>query len=90
MGHSNVSTTEEFYTQVDKHHEAKAARVIQSLIDSGNCSNRSEKTDARMTPEHISHRIGGKEWMLSEGQVLIVSYLMKVGDTGLEPVTSCV
>ena len=33
MGHSSISTTEEFYTQVDRDHERKAARVIQQMLD---------------------------------------------------------
>ena len=32
MGHSSISTTQEYYTQVDSDHEAKAARVIDSLL----------------------------------------------------------
>ena len=34
MGHSNIATTAEFYNQVDRDHELKAARVIQSLLES--------------------------------------------------------
>lgn len=33
MGHSNAQTTLEFYNQVDRDHELKAARVIQRLLD---------------------------------------------------------
>jgi len=33
MGHSDISTTQEFYNQVDKDHEAKAALLIQNLLD---------------------------------------------------------
>ena len=61
MGHSSIATTQEFYTQVDQDHEAKAARVIQRLIDNADGINRSNKTDARMTPGAISRQIGGVE-----------------------------
>jgi integrase len=57
MGHSNIATTQEFYTQVDSDHEAKAARVIQELLESAD----SNKTDARLTPGAISGQIGGKK-----------------------------
>jgi len=59
MGHSNISTTQEFYTQVDKDHEAKAARIMQRLIDSADSNKKSKKTDARMTPKPDSRQIGG-------------------------------
>jgi integrase len=61
MGHSSIATTAEFYNQVDAEHEAKAARVIQRLIDRSDDSNRSDKTDARLTPEQISRQNGGVE-----------------------------
>lgn len=36
MGHSSIATTQEFYTQVNSDHEAKAANILQRLIeDSG-------------------------------------------------------
>ncbi|MBN1972147.1 MAG: site-specific integrase [Sedimentisphaerales bacterium] len=35
MGHSDISTTQEFYNQVDKDHEAKASLLIQNLLDTG-------------------------------------------------------
>jgi integrase len=35
MGHSDISTTQEFYNQVDKDHETKAAMLIQNLLDTG-------------------------------------------------------
>ncbi|MHC4543780.1 MAG: tyrosine-type recombinase/integrase [Planctomycetota bacterium] len=59
MGHSSIATTAEFYNQVDADHEAKAARVVQRLLDMGDNGNMSNKTDARMTPEPKSHQIGG-------------------------------
>ena len=61
MGHSNIATTQEFYTQVDSDHEAKAARVIQRLIDNAYTNKKSNKTDARLTPGAISRQIGGVE-----------------------------
>jgi integrase len=41
MGHSHISTTQEFYTQVDRDHEKKAAQVVQELLEnySGNKQN---------------------------------------------------
>lgn len=54
MGHSNIATTAEFYNQVDAEHEAKAAKVIQQLIDTVENGISSKKTDAKMTPEEIS------------------------------------
>ena len=68
MGYSNIATPQEFYTQVDSDHDAKAARAIQRLIDNADGPNRSNKTDARMTPETILHQIGGErtaEWSAS-------------------------
>jgi len=44
MGHSNIATTAEFYNQIDSDHEAKAARVIQNLLESAAGP---KKTDAR-------------------------------------------
>lgn len=32
MGHSSIATTQEFYTQVDADHEAKAARIIDEML----------------------------------------------------------
>jgi len=59
MGHSKVETTLEFYNQVDAQHEEQAARVIQRLIENAGKRNKSDKTDARLTPEAISRRNGG-------------------------------
>jgi len=56
MGHSNIATTAEFYNQIDSDHEAKAARVIQNLLESADGP---KKADARLTPEAISRRNGG-------------------------------
>ncbi len=56
MGHSKAETTLEYYNQVDKDHEQKAARVIQKLLERVDESN---KTDARLTPEQISRQNGG-------------------------------
>jgi hypothetical protein len=56
MGHSKAETTMEYYSQVDEAHEKKASLVIQQIIDNG-----LEKSDARLTPEPISHQNGGNE-----------------------------
>ena len=32
MGHSSIATTQEFYTQVDKEHQARAAQTVQKLL----------------------------------------------------------
>ncbi len=56
MGHSNAETTLEYYNQVDKDHERKAARVIQKLLES---AGKSKETDARLTPGAVSHKNGG-------------------------------
>ena len=32
---SDIATTQKYYNQVDEDHEAKAARVIQELLDTG-------------------------------------------------------
>ncbi|MHC4586512.1 MAG: hypothetical protein ACYS3N_18425 [Planctomycetota bacterium] len=44
MDHSKAETTLEHYNQVDKDHEQKAARGIQTLLERVDESN---KTDAR-------------------------------------------
>lgn len=44
-GHSDISTTQKFYTQVDAEHEAKAAREIQKML---------RKADVSLTYEPIS------------------------------------
>ena len=49
-GHSSISTTQEFYTRVDADHEAKAARLIQQLLQNG--------IDVNLTYEPVSDRIG--------------------------------
>ena len=59
MGQSSIATTAEFYNQVDPDHEAKAARVVQRLIDKADNGNRSNNTDAKMTPEPKSHQVWG-------------------------------
>ncbi len=51
MGHSKVETTLEYYNQVDKDHEEKAARVVQKLIEA---AQESKKTDVKMTYKHVS------------------------------------
>jgi integrase len=32
-GHSNIATTQEYYTLVDSDHDAKAQRIIQELLE---------------------------------------------------------
>jgi len=59
MGHSNVKTTLEFYNQVDADHEAKAARVIQGLLDAAKDEDRSQQTDVKLTFSASSEEIGG-------------------------------
>lgn len=56
MGHSKAETTLEYYSQVDKDHEKKAAQVLQNMLEG---ENESKKTDARLTPDGISHQNGG-------------------------------
>jgi integrase len=58
MGHSKAETTLEYYSQVDKDHEKKAAQVLQNMLEG---ENESKKTDARLTPEGISHQNGGNK-----------------------------
>ncbi len=47
MGHSDISTTAEFYSSVSPEHENQAQWVTQAIIKGG----RGTKTDARLTPE---------------------------------------
>lgn len=61
MGHSSIATTQEFYTQVDSDHEAKAARIMQQLIDGPDTKEKTKKTDARLTPEADLGQIGGAQ-----------------------------
>jgi integrase len=50
MGHSNIATTQIYYNQVDADHEAKAARVIQQLLEKQN--------DVNLTYEPVISRNG--------------------------------
>ncbi len=61
MGHSNISTTAEFYNQVDRDHEMKAARVIQNLLESNKGVNKVNEFCADFAPNTVSHQIGSKE-----------------------------
>ena len=61
MGHSSIATTAEFYNQVDADHEAKAAEVIQRLIDISSSRKETPKTDAGMTPEGFSGQNGSDD-----------------------------
>jgi len=49
MEHRKAETTLEFYNQVEHIHEAKAARVIQNLLESEKRPENQDKTDAKMT-----------------------------------------
>lgn len=49
MGHSDIATTQKYYNQVDEDHEAKAARVIQELLENGQREEQGEKSDVRVT-----------------------------------------
>ena len=53
MGHSNISTTAEFYNQVDRDHELKAARVIQRLLDTGKDQPKANEICADFAPKPI-------------------------------------
>jgi len=53
MGHSNVATTQEFYTTVDRDHEKKAAQVVQTLLEQS-------QNDVRVTYEADLSQIGAK------------------------------
>jgi integrase len=53
MGHSNISTTAEFYSTVDRDHEVKAARVMQSLLDAGRDQQEVTEICADFAPESI-------------------------------------
>ena len=55
MGHSKAETTLEFYNQVDKDHDKKAARVVQKLIEK---AQKSKKTDVKLTYIGTSHLNG--------------------------------
>ena len=53
MGHSKAETTLRYYNQVDKDHEKKAARVIQSIIES---AYQPEKNDVELTYKSTSYQ----------------------------------
>jgi integrase len=52
MGHSNISTTQEFYLAVDRDHEKKAAQVVQKLLENN-------QNDVQVTYEADYNKIGG-------------------------------
>ena len=54
MGHSNIATTQEFYTTVDRDHEKKAAEVVQRLLEKS-------QSDVQVTYEAEISQIGGKQ-----------------------------
>lgn len=51
MGHSTIVTTQKYYSQVDADHEAKAAAVIQSLLEN--------ESDVKQTYEAILGNVEG-------------------------------
>ena len=55
MGHSNISTTAEFYNQVDRDHEKKAAQVVQALLENHQGD---KQSDVKVTYEADLRRIG--------------------------------
>ena len=57
MGHSNIATTAEFYNQVDRDHELKAARVIQGLLESNMNATSPNKLCADFAPKPILDEI---------------------------------
>lgn len=57
MGHSSIATTAEFYNQVDRDHELKAARVIQSLLESNKNATSPNKPCADFAPKPILDEI---------------------------------
>ena len=61
MGHSNISTTAEFYNQVDRDHEMKAARVIQNLLESDKGVPKANEICVDFAPNTVSNQIEGKE-----------------------------
>ena len=55
MNQSDIATTQKYYNQVDEDHEAKAARVIQELLDTGltlTPENKEIPTAPQNTPHH--------------------------------------
>jgi len=54
MGHSNISTTADFYNQVDRDHEKKAADVVQWLLENS-------QNDVSVTYEGEISKIGGNK-----------------------------
>ncbi len=61
MGHSSISTTQIYYTQVDADHEAKAARVINHLLNTSKETQTSKESCAEFAPEANSEQLGGKQ-----------------------------
>lgn len=61
MGHSDISTTQEFYTTVDRDHELKAAQVVQSLLENGQQEKQGKQSDVKLTYEANFSQIGGNQ-----------------------------
>ncbi len=59
MGHSDIATTQEFYTTVDRDHELKAAKVVQRLLENGQQQKQKKKSDVKVTYEANFSPIGG-------------------------------
>ena len=53
MGHSDIATTVEFYNQVDEDHLAKAASVVQDLVEKGERADKLNETDVKMTYDSV-------------------------------------
>ena len=60
MGHSNISTTAEFYNKVDAHHEKKAADVLERLFEAAESVKEQIKNCAKFAPNALSEENRGK------------------------------
>ena len=58
MGHSDIATTREFYTTVDRDHELKAAQVIQKPLETGQREEQDKKSDVKVMYEDNFGPIG--------------------------------
>lgn len=61
MGHSDISTTQKFYTTVDRDHELKAAQVVQRLLENGQREKQEKQSDVKVTYKANFSQIGGKQ-----------------------------
>ena len=70
---------------------SKRQKTMQTLLPQRIMEITRFEVPAKQTQTNpISQQFGGGKSMINEGKVLIYSSFIKVGDTGLEPVTSCV